>query len=197
MELDAIKNSWKQENLQIAANVQLNKSALMEKINKETSWMKKKNLLVLLFRIPFPVIILILLFTNIQIRNIFNFYVGLGLFLGFACFTLWGLIGYYLKLRKLDLTESYLENKKKVRELELFKLEMTKRNYCSSPVGIAGIFLMINMPLFTTTEGAIMLLLIMTIMAISIFVNLRYILPAQFKQLNKEMEEIRKLEEEG
>ena len=40
MELDAIKNSWKQENLQIAANVQLNKSALMEKINKETSWMK-------------------------------------------------------------------------------------------------------------------------------------------------------------
>lgn len=61
MELDAIKNSWKQENLQIAANVQLNKSALMEKINKETSWMKKKNLLVLLFRIPFPVIILILL----------------------------------------------------------------------------------------------------------------------------------------
>ena len=150
MELDAIKNSWKQENLQIAANVQLNKSALMEKINKETSWMKKKNLLVLLFRIPFPVIILILLFTNIQIRNIFNFYVGLGLFLGFACFTLWGLIGYYLKLRKLDLTESYLENKKKVRELELFKLEMTKRNYCSSPVGIAGIFLMINMPLFTS-----------------------------------------------
>lgn len=61
MELDAIKNSWKQENLQIAANVQLNKSALMEKINKETSWMKKKNLLILLFRIPFPVIILILL----------------------------------------------------------------------------------------------------------------------------------------
>ena len=54
MEFDAIKNSWKQENLQIAANVQLNKSALMEKINKETSWMKKKNLLVLLFRIPFP-----------------------------------------------------------------------------------------------------------------------------------------------
>lgn len=197
MELDAIKNSWKQENLQIAANVQLNKSALMEKINKETGWMKKKNLLVLLFRIPFPVIILILLFTNIQIRNIFNFYVGLGLFLGFASFTLWGLIGYYLKLRKLDLTESYLENKKKVSELELFKLKMTKRNYCSSPVGIAGIFLMINMPLFTTTEGAIMLLLIMTIMAISIFVNLRYILPAQFKRLNKEMEEIRKLEEEG
>ena len=37
MELDAIKNSWKQENLQIAANVQLNKRALMEKINKETS----------------------------------------------------------------------------------------------------------------------------------------------------------------
>ena len=110
---------------------------------------------------------------------------------------MWGLIGYYLKLRKLDLTESYLENKKKVRELELFKLEMTKRNYCSSPVGIAGIFLMINMPLFTTTEGAIMLLLIMTIMAISIFVNLRYILPAQFKRLNKEMEEIRRLEEEG
>ena len=172
MELDAIKNSWKQENLQIAANVQLNKSALMDKINKETSWMKKKNLLVLLFRIPFPVIILILLFTNIQIRNIF-------------------------KLRKLDLTESYLDNKKKVSELELFKLKMTKRNYCSSPVGIAGIFLMINMPLFTTTEGAIMLLLIMTIMAISIFVNLGYILPAQFKRLNKEMEEIRKLEEEG
>ena len=27
MELDAIKNSWKQENLQIAANVQLNKKS--------------------------------------------------------------------------------------------------------------------------------------------------------------------------
>ena len=170
---------------------------LIENPNSRLFPKGRKNLLVLLFRIPFPVIILILLFTNIQIQNIFNFYVGLGLFLGFACFTLWGLIGYYLKLRKLDLTESYLENKKKVRELELFKLEMTKRNYCNSPVGIAGIFLMINMPLFTTTEGAIMLLLIMTIMAISIFVNLRYILPAQFKRLNKEMEEIRRLEEEG
>ena len=55
---------------------------------------------------------------------------------------------------------------------------------------------MINAPLFTTTEGAIMLLLIMAVMAASIFINLKYVLPAQFKRLNKEMEEIRKMEEE-
>lgn len=196
MELDNIKNSWKQENQQIVANVHLNRTALMKKISAETNRMKRKNLLLLLFRIPFPVVILAILFSHIHIHNMVNFYIGIVLFLAFACFASWGLIKYYLNLRKLDITDSYLENKKTIRELELYKLNVTKRNYYCSPVGIAGIFLMINAPLFTTTEGAVMLLLIMAIMAASIFINLKYVLPAQFKRLNKEMEEIRKMEEE-
>lgn len=196
MELDTIKNSWKQENLQIAANVQLNKDALLKKITKETNRMKRKNLLILLFRIPFSIVILCIIFIHLPIRNMVNFYIGMTLFLAFAGFTIWGLVNYYRKVRKLDMTESYLENSKKVRELELYKLKVTKRNYCSSPVGIVGIFLIINAPLFTTTEGAIMILLIMAIMAASIFVNLRYILPAQFKKLNAEIERIREFEKD-
>lgn len=196
MELDTIKNSWKQENLQIAANVQLNKDALLKKITKETNRMKRKNLLILLFRIPFPIVILCIIFTHLPIRNMVNFYIGMTLFLAFAGFTIWGLVNYYRKVRKLDMTESYLENSKKVRELELYKLKVTKRNYCSSPVGIVGIFLIINAPLFTTTEGAIMIILIMAIMAASIFVNLKYILPAQFKKLNAEIERIREFEKD-
>lgn len=196
MELDTIKNSWKQENLQIAANVQLNKDALLKKITKETNRMKWKNLLILLFRIPFPIVILCIIFIHLPIRNMVNFYIGMTLFLAFTGFTIWGLVNYYRKVRKLDMTESYLENSKKVRELELYKLKVTKRNYCSSPVGIVGIFLIINAPLFTTTEGAIMILLIMAIMAASIFVNLRYILPAQFKKLNAEIERIREFEKD-
>lgn len=196
MELDTIKNSWKQENLQIAANVQLNKDALLKKITKETNRMKWKNLLILLFRIPFSIVILCIIFIHLPIRNMVNFYIGMTLFLAFAGFTIWGLVNYYRKVRKLDMTESYLENSKKVRELELYKLKVTKRNYCSSPVGIVGIFLIINAPLFTTTEGAIMILLIMAIMAASIFVNLRYILPAQFKKLNAEIERIREFEKD-
>lgn len=195
MELDHIKNSWKQENEQITANVQLNKEALVKKIAKETNRMKRMNLLNLLFRIPFPIILLGIILTHLQIRNMFNFYIGMMLFSAFAGFTIWGWINYSLKLQKLDLTDSYLQNKKKVRELELYKLKVTKRNYCSSPIGIVGIFLLINAPVFTTTEGAIMLLLIMTIMAASIFINLKYILPAQFKRLNRELEKIKKWEE--
>lgn len=196
MELDTIKNSWKQENLQIAANVQLNKDALLKKITKETNRMKRKNLLILLFRIPFPIVILCIIFTHLHIRNMVNFYIGMTLFLAFAGFTIWGLVNYYLKLNKLDMTESYLENKKKISKLELYKLKVTKRNYCSSPVGIVGIFLIINAPLFTTTEGAIMILLIMAIMAASIFVNLRYILPAQFKKINTELDKIKAFEKD-
>lgn len=196
MELDNIKNSWKQENQQIVTNVQLNKIALLNKITAETKRMKRKNLLITLFRIPFPIIVLAMLFSHLQIRNLFNFYAGLILFLGFAFFASRGLVRYYLNVRKLDITDSYLKNKKSIRELELYKLNVTKRNYYASPVGIAGIFLMINAPVFTTTEGAIMLILIMAIMAASIFINLKYVLPAQFKRLNKEMEEIRRMEEE-
>lgn len=195
MELDNIKNSWRQENLQISANVQLNKDSLMEKITRETNRMKRKNLFLLLFRIPFPIVIFSIILTHLQIRNIFNFYIGMALCLVFACFTIRGLINYYMKVRKLDLTASYLENRKQVRELELYKLKVTKRNYCSSPVGIAGIFLIINAPIFTTTEGAIMLLLIMLVMAASIFINLKYILPAQFKKLNAEIKKIKEIEE--
>lgn len=196
MELDTIKNSWKQENQQIATSIHLNKTALLEKITAETKRMKRKNLLITLFRIPFPVIILALVFSHLPIRNLFTFYAGLVLFLGFACFASWGLIKYYLNLKNLDITDSYLENKKAIRELELYKLKMTKRNYYGSPVGIAGIFLMINAPLFTTTEGTIMLLLILGVMAASIFVNLKYVLPVQFKRLNKEIEEIKRMEGE-
>lgn len=79
--------------------------------------------------------------------------------------------------------------------LILYKLKVTKQNYCSSPVGIAGIFLIINAPIFTTTEGAIMLLLIMLVMAASIFINLKYILPAQFKKLNAEIKKIKEIED--
>lgn len=43
---------------------------------------------------------------------------------------------------------------------------------------------------------AVTLLLIMAVMAASIFINLKYVLPTQFKRLNKEMEEIRRMEEE-
>ena len=94
MELDNIKNSWKQENQQIVANVHLNRTALMKKISAETNRMKRKNLLLLLFRIPFPVVILALLFSHIHIHNMVNFYIGIVLFLAFACFASLGLIKY-------------------------------------------------------------------------------------------------------
>lgn len=196
MELDTIKNSWRQENEQITANILLNKEGLLKKITKETNRMKRKNLLILLFRLPFPIAIFGILLMHLHIRNMFNFFIGIILFSAFAVFTIWGLINYYRKLRKLDLTESYIENKKKVNELELYKLKVTKRNYCSCPIGIAGIFLIINMPLFNTTEGAIMLILISTIMAASIFINLKYILPGQFRRLNEEIEKIKELEDD-
>lgn len=196
MELDTIKNSWRQENEQIKANILLNKEGLLKKITKETNRMKRKNLLILLFKLPFPIAIFGILLMYLHIRNMFNFFIGIILFSAFAVFTIWGLINYHRKLRKLDLTESYIENKKKVNELELYKLKVTKRNYCSCPVGIAGIFLIINMPLFNTTEGAIMLILISTIMAASIFINLKYILPRQFRRLNEEIEKIRELEDD-
>jgi len=40
-----------------------------------------------------------------------------------------------------------------------------------------------------------MLLLIMLVMAASIFINLRYILPAQFKKLNAEIKKIKEIED--
>jgi glucan phosphoethanolaminetransferase (alkaline phosphatase superfamily) len=196
MELTELQNIWQQYDKKLSENTRLNKEVLKmmlkSKPEKKVNWIKLKAAFNLILPI---VIILVMMVPRVEFRNETSFYVGFFLFGPFALLTYYWAIRYYLLINKIDFSNSISTTKKNIKEVEKYKIKMTKFGYLFSPFAMAGVFLIANIPILSK-QSFLPISLIISVFIISIYVTFKYSIFERFKKLNMEIEEIEQLEKE-
>ena len=194
MELIELQNIWQQYDKKISENMTLNKEILrrmlQSKPEKRISWIKLKAG----FNLILPIVIIsVMMIPNLVFRNEIGFYTGILLFGGFALITYYWDIRYYLLINKVDFNNPITLIKKDIKQVEKYKIKVTKFSYIFAPFGLTGVFLMANMPILSK-HSLLPISLIFIVFLFSIYITFKFSIFERFAKINKEIEEIEKLE---
>jgi hypothetical protein len=197
MELNEIQNMWAQYDKKLAENTRLNKEILkrmlLAKPEKRLQWMRIKAG----YRMLTPLLLLIpLLWVDFDFQFTINFFIGLGMFMAVCVYTYIGDVKCFLLIRKINSSEAVLSIKKKIAELEKYKIKTKRVSYMLMPFAIVGILLMLIHKLVYNSEFFIFIALVILVFAGSIYVTFKYFIHEPFRKLNKELAEIVELEQE-
>jgi hypothetical protein len=196
MELIELQNIWQQYDKKISENITLNKEILrrmlQSKPEKTITWIKLKAG----FNLILPIVIIsVMMIPNVVFRNEISFYIGFLLFTSFALITYYWAIRYYLLLNKIDFNSPITLIKKDIKQVEKYKIKVNKFSYIFAPFGITGVFLIANIPILSK-HSILPFSLILLVFVSSIYITFKYSIIERFAKINKEIEEIEKLENE-
>jgi len=194
MELIELQNIWQQYDKKISENMTLNKEILrrmlQSKPEKRITWIKLKAG----FKLILPIVIIsVMMIPNLVFRNEISFYTGILLFGGFALITYYWAIRYYLLINKVDFNNPVTLIKKDIKQVEKYKIKVTKFSYIFAPFGLTGVFLMANIPILSK-HSLLPISLIILVFLFSIYITFKFSIFERFAKINKEIEEIEKLE---
>ena len=194
MELIELQNIWQQYDKKISENINLNKEILrrmlQSKPEKTITWIKLK----VVFNLILPIVIIsVMMIPNVVFRNEISFYTGLLLFASFALITYYWNIQYYLILNKIDFNNPITSIKKDIKQIEKYKIKVTKFSYILAPFGLTGVFLIANM-LILSKHSILPISLIILVFLFSVYITFKFSIFERFAKINKEIEEIEKLE---
>ncbi len=196
MELLELQDIWQQYDRKLSENTRINREILrrilIAKPEKKLSWEKIKAGFNLILPI---VLILVILVPNIKYQATIDFHVGIFMFGIVSLLLYYWSVRYYFLIGKIDLSDSITLIKKNLKQLEKYKIKLTKFGYILMPFGIIGIFLMGKFPIFSM-NSLLPISLIILVMIISIYYTFKYSIFERFKKLNMEIAEIEKLEKE-
>jgi hypothetical protein len=195
MELLELENIWKQYDSRLSETTRLNKEILKRllqlKPEKRLNWLKIKagfNLLLPIFAVVF------VLLPGIEFRNEIDFYIGILLFgLVYILFYTWA-IKYFLLVNRIDFIYPITLIRKNFKQLEKTKIKITKLGYILMPIALIGIFLMADFPILSK-NSILPLSLIVLVFSGSIYYTFKVQIFKQFRKIDRELNEIEKLEE--
>ena len=199
MELSELQNIWQQYDKKITQNTRLNKEILrlmlISKPRRRLNWIKIRAGYDMLSPLIFVIALLVL---NVQFYISISFYIGLALFLPVYTITYIWDIKYFILVRKIDFSMPVLTLKKEIAQLEKYKIKKTHIRYMLMPFAIAGFLLMIihSMNFSLNFVSIIPLLLIALVFLSSMYITFKYSIYERFKKLNKDIDEIERLEKE-
>lgn len=196
MELADFQNTWREHDKKVMENIRINKTIfkniLTERAERKINWMRTKAI----FNLLLPIVLLAtILIPNIVYRNDINFIIGAVLFGSvFIVSYIWA-FQYFIKVSRIDFNDTIISAKKDLIELEKYKFKITKLGYILIPFAIIGIFMMIEIPLFSKNTLLPIMLIIIT-MLVSIYITFKFSIIESFKKINHEISDIEKLEKE-
>ena len=199
MELTELQNMWKEYDKKISENTRLNKEILklmlLSKPQRKLNWIKIKAGLNIFSPILFVALILVL---NIQFSITTRFYIGLSLFLPIYAITYVWDIKYFNLIRNIDFSMPVLSIKKVIAELEKYKIKTTRIRYFLMPVAMIGFILMIIKKINVSLNflSFVPLILIIIVFISSMYFTFKFSIYERFRKLNKDIDEIERLEKE-
>jgi hypothetical protein len=196
MELTELQNIWQQYDKKISENTRLNKEILKRILKSKPEKRVTRIKLNAAFNLILPFILILgIMVPRVEFRNETSFYVGFLLFVPFALLTYYWAIKYYLMINKIDFNDSITSIKRNIKEVEKYKIKMTKFGYIFSPFAMTGVFLIANIPILSK-QSFLPISLIISVFIISIYITFKYSIFERFKTINREIEEIEQLEKE-
>ena len=196
MELVELQALWQQYDKNILESTKINKEVLkrilISKPEKRLNWEKIKAGFSLILPI---VLIFLILVPHIKYRHSIDFYVGVFMFgMVFSVLYYWS-VRYYMLIRRIDFSSSITLIKKNIKQLEKYKIKLKRLGFIIMPFGLIGIYLLGEFPVFSK-DSILPVSLIILVMIISIYYTFKYSIFEQFRVLNREIEEVEKLEKE-
>ena len=197
MELVELQNIWQEYDKKLSENTRINKEILrlilIEKPQRRLNWVKVKAALWIFSPVLFVSLILIL---NVQFNISTRFFIGLSLFLPVYIINYIWDIRYFTLIREIDFTMPVLSIKKVIAELEKYKIKTTKIRYLLMPLAMIGFLLMIIHKITIKLDffSLLPLLLIVLVFFSSMYFTFKYSIYERYKKLNKDIDEIEKLE---
>lgn len=194
MELDELKTIWgQQENALIkhaAFNKELLKKLLMAHTEKRIDWLKLRSLVSLM--IPFFLIIFVVI-PQLQFTLDPAFIVGIVLSGSLTILTYIWAIRLYLHIERLNTYGPLTTVKKQLKLVEKYKLKISRYGLLLAPLMIIGIFLAARIQ-FLSPRMIPFYVLMVIVFLISQYVRSKHGLLAQIRKIDREIEEISRLE---
>ena len=199
MELSELQNIWQEYEKKISQNTRLNKEILrfmlLSKPRRRLNWIRIRAGISIFSPIIFVTVLLVL---KVPFNIGLSFYIGLAMFLPVYTITYIWDIEYFKLIRKIDFSMPVLTLKKEIAQLEKYKIKKTQIRYILMPFAMAGFLLMIihSMNFSFNFVSMIPLILMILVFLSSMYITFKYSIYERFKKLNKDIDEIERLEKE-
>lgn len=159
-------------------------------IEKRIDWLKIRSLSSLI--LP-PILIIFIVIPRIEFSLKFEFVLGILLFGSLSIISYIWEIRVYLLIERLNFNESILNVSKQLKMVEKYKLKFTKHSLILAPLMIIGIFLSAGIP-FLSAKMIPFYTLMLIVFLISTYIRAKHGLIARVRKIDKDLEEILKLE---
>jgi hypothetical protein len=194
MEIDEIKTIWTQHEKVLVENTKMNKELLKKLLlvnaEKRIDWLKIKSLVGLIL----PLIgIIFIAIPRIQFTFETDVVIGIVLFVSLSAITYIWAIKLYLRIERLNPNGPITTVSKQLKLVEKYKMRNTKYGLMLAPIIIIGVFLSVGMP-FLSAKMIPFYALMVVVFLISTYIRTKHGLVAQVRKIDRDIEEISKLE---
>jgi hypothetical protein len=194
MEIDDIKTIWTQHEKMLVENTKMNKELLKKLLivnaEKRIDWLKIKSLVGLIL----PLIgIIFIAIPRIQFTFETDVVIGIVLFVSLSAITYIWAIKLYLRIERLNPNGPITTVSKQLKLVEKYKMRNTKYGLMLAPIIIIGVFLSVGMP-FLSAKMIPFYALMVIVFLISTYIRTKHGLVAQVRKIDRDIEEISKLE---
>lgn len=194
MEIDEIKASWLQHEKMLVKNTRMNNDLLIKLLlknaEKRIDWLKVKSLLGLILPI---IAIIFIVIPRIQFTLEADFIIGTVLFVSLSVLTYIWAIKLYLRIERLNPSGPVTAVSKELKSLEKYKLKIRRQGLMLAPLMIIGVFLSAGIPFLSSKMIPFYVLMLISFL-IGNYVQAKHGLVAQVRKIDREIEEISKLE---
>ena len=195
MELEDLKTIWSQYEKMLFENTVLNKQLLKKILTVNTErridWLKVRSMVAVILPLPLYIFIVI---PRIQFIFEFEIVFGFLLFASISVVTYVWAIKLYLRIERLNPNGPITTVSKQLKLIEKYKLRITRNGYILAPFMIIGVFLSAGIP-FLSEKMIPFYALVVVVFMISLYVRSKHGLVAQIRKIDREIDEISKLEE--
>ena len=189
MEIDKIKDLWKEEDKRISENVKINKDASFQKLRSSFEKVRIRRLIYLVQMCVFvPLVLALIAFPHLKNDESGMYYLSLAAFIVPITFSFFYYIYYYICLLKIDFTESIFKAQKEIYRLERFDKRLNWLGLIIVPVVTLSTFKIFGIPF--GQKAIIMIILIVLTMIFSFIAKLKVLIPKEYSKIKSYLEEM-------
>lgn len=191
MEIEELRHYWKKEDKRITESVKVNKNVSHEKLRSSFNRIKVKRLIFLVLPcIYIPLIFALIIFPHLKNDGSVWFYLSVIFFSMFIIISYAINIYYYIRLLKVDCTESVLQIQKEILRLEIFGKKWHITSYFIVPFVLLATLRMFGRLITLDQTTIIFILLTAVFVIIGYIVKVKVMLPKEYHKVKSYLDEI-------
>ncbi len=189
MEIDEIKNYWKEEGRRISENVKVNRDVSFQKLRSSFNKVRIRRLLYIVQMCIFvPLILALVVFPRLKNDHTVLFYLAVISFVVPILFFFSTSIYYYICLLKIDFTMSLVKAQKEILRLEMFEKKLNVLGLIVIPLVTLSTFKISGISF--NREAILMIALIILTMIISYIMKIKILIPREYRKVKSYLDEI-------